>query len=91
MLKSATPKLLFSLLLLYQLVAQSAVVVETKKNKFICYFQGWKSKVNEIKRFLGESDEYNQGYIVLNMIDKYTNKIDVEASTLSKKLEVLKL
>ncbi|MBE8991069.1 hypothetical protein [Nostoc sp. LEGE 12450] len=67
------------------------IVVENKKNKFICYFQGWKSKLNEIKRFLEESDEYNQGYIVLNMIDKYTNKIDVEASTLSKKLEVLKL
>ncbi|MBD2532180.1 hypothetical protein H6G97_22385 [Nostoc flagelliforme FACHB-838] len=68
----------------------SVIVVENQKNKFICYFQGWKSKINEIKRFLGESDEYNQGYIVLNMIDKYTNKIDVEASTLSKKLEVLK-
>ncbi|MHC5859600.1 hypothetical protein [Nostoc sp.] len=67
------------------------IVVENQKNKFICYFQGWKAKINEIKRFFTETDEYDRGYLVLNILDKDARKIDIEPSSLSKKFEILKL
>ncbi|MEH2375506.1 hypothetical protein [Nostoc sp.] len=69
----------------------SVIVVENKKNKFICYFQGWKAKINEIKRFLREKDEYNQGYLVLNILEKDAKKIDIEPSSLSNRFNILKL
>ncbi|MEH2423568.1 MAG: hypothetical protein V7K48_22430 [Nostoc sp.] len=67
------------------------IIVENKNNKFICYFQGWKAKVNEIKRFFMETDKYTQGYLVLNMLDKNAKKINVEPSSLTNKLEILNL
>ncbi|MEH2279326.1 MAG: hypothetical protein V7K40_32215 [Nostoc sp.] len=69
----------------------NVILVENKNNKFICYFQGWKTKINEIKRFFLETDKYSQGYIVLDMLDRNANKIDIEPSSLTNKLEVLKL
>lgn len=69
----------------------SVIVVENQKNKFICYFQGWKSKINEIQRFLQETDQYQKGYLVLNMLDKEARKVDVEPSSLSNKFDILKL
>ncbi|MEH2378284.1 MAG: hypothetical protein V7K27_05165 [Nostoc sp.] len=69
----------------------SLIVVENKKNKFICYYQGWKSKINEVKRLLLEKKEYTQGYLVLNILDENARKIDIEPSTLTNKFETLKL
>jgi hypothetical protein len=66
--------------------------VENEKNKFVFYIQGWKSKINEIKRFFSETDKFDQYYLIVNMLDKNNGKkIDFDPSSLPKKFDILEL
>lgn len=67
------------------------ITVQNENNKFIFYLQGWKSKITEAKRFLAQTPADNQGYLVLNILDRDARKIEIEASTLTNKFEILKL
>ncbi|MDF5711716.1 MAG: hypothetical protein PUP90_29560 [Nostoc sp. S4] len=74
-----------------QLQYINLLYVENQNNKFLFYIQGFKNKINEIKRFLSETDKYDRAYLVVNILDKNGKKINFDTSNLSKKFEILKL